>query len=1013
MAPPGRRRTSRGSPLLYVLSISTIICLLASSLPTAAAAVGAGVIGIDVGTEYLTAALVKPGVPLDIILTKDSKRKEAASVAFKLAREANAAFPERFYGGDANALAARFPNDVYVNLKSLLGIPIDTGIQGSDNRGENIVETYKSRFPDLNVQAAPGGRGTVGFKTEKLGENEGQEPFLVEELLSMQLKQIKLNAEGMGAQPASIKDAVITYPPYFTAEEKRSLEFAAELAGLNVVSMISDGLAVGLNYATTRKFPNVSEGKKPEFHIVFDMGAGSTSATLLKFQSRTVKDVGKYNKTVQEVQVAGLGYDKTLGGDAFNQLIVNNMVEKLVDSKLKSVPADKIKAHGKTMAKLWKESERLRQILSANSEAMGFLETLYNEDVNFKYTITRSEFEQLTKEHASRVSQPLTDALTAAGLTLGDVDSIILHGGGTRTPFVQKELEKFGPGKVRTNVNADEAAALGAAFKGAAISPSFRVKEIRAYDAPGYAVGMRWKSGDKERQQKLFNPYSEIGAEKQLVIKNQEDFTFDFYQLFTRGGDTLEYPVLEVKTANLTDSVNKLKEEFECTAANITTKIAVRLDVTDGLPQIVSGNVSCEVHSAEKKGVVDDVKEFFGLGSKKSDQVPLEGDGAEQPIDLDDTASESPSSSSSAETTTASANSSKESEISGKDGKARIESIPIGFTSSPLGFPPLTDEQMQRIKNRLAAFDASDLARVKREEAFNELEGYIYRAQDLLENEDFKKAVTPETLDNLAKQLSTMSDWIHEDGSESGTTELQKNLRGLKDLFAPALKRKTDNAERPLKVDALKQSLYNAKMLIGVMDTQIKAEESLFSASASEAKSTSTVPEDSTSEPSSSSTTSFEEAPSDDSPSSEEDDISSSTTSTTASSSAKPSPTFSLYTPEDLTALSTTHDSISTWLDAQLQLQEKLGDSDEPALTIADLDAKSKELEKSLNKIMAKLARNQGGWNGQSDDGSGKKSKSGKDKTKKTKIKTKTSTTKQEEQATESPKNKHESKDEL
>src|SRR5699024_10346256 len=122
----------------------------------------------------------------------------------------------------------------------------------------------------------------------------------------------------------------------------------AELAGLKVLSLVSDGLAVGLNYATSRQFPNINEGAKPEYHMVFDMGAGSTSATVMRFQSRNVKDIGKFNKTVQEVQVLGSGWDRTLGGDSLNYLIMDDMIEKFVESKTAqkaSVTAAAVKSH--------------------------------------------------------------------------------------------------------------------------------------------------------------------------------------------------------------------------------------------------------------------------------------------------------------------------------------------------------------------------------------------------------------------------------------------------------------------------------------------------------------------------------------------------------------------------------------------------------------------------------------------------------------------------------------------
>ena len=968
MAPPGRRRPFRATSLLYLFA-SILVFVLVVSFPSSVSAAGSGVIGIDLGTEYIKAALVKPGIPLEIVLTKDARRKEAAAIAFKPTRDNNAAFPERFYGSDAVSLAPRFPDDVYANLKVLLGVPLATGIQGSDiGESRNIVEIYKERYPALKISDVPGSRGTVGFRNDRLGKEEGKDAFLVEELLAMQLQQIKANAEEMAGPHSNIRDAVITFPAFYTAEEKRSLELAAELAGLNVLSLISDGLAVGTHYATSRTFPSITDGKTPEYHVVFDMGAGCTTATVMKFQSRTVKDVGKFNKTVQEVHVLGTAWDKTLGGDALNHVIVNDMVDTLVESKLgEGVTAEQVKSHGKTMAKLWKESERLRHILSANTEMSVSIEGLFGEDIIFKYSLTRSKFEELAKTHAERVTAPLLEALSSAQLSLEEIDSIILHGGVIRTPFVQKQLEAAckEPSKLRTSVNADEAAVFGATFKGAGYSPSFRVKEIRTSDAAAYAVGMSWKAGEKDRYQKVFTPQSEVGIEKHLTLKNLEDFEFKFLQQYVRDGQSIEAPVLEATTTNLTTSVEKLKDEYKCAPANITTQFSVRLSPQDGLPEIVAGSVSCEV--SEKKGVVDGVKDFLGFGSDKGDQQPLkDGESSPEPIDLDSTPS---SADGAAADETASAAVSEELGKP-KDVKTRIESIPVGFSTSQLGIPRPSAEEMRRIQGRLAAFDESDLARVKREETFNNLESFIYRSRDLINDQDFLKAIPKEGLAALEEKLSDADEWLYGAGISAGTQDIKSKLSGLKELVEPVLKRQKEHTLRPTKLQNLKQNLSSAKTFLEVIDAQLKAEKSLSSESA-----TATAVEGESTPAPSPDFSSDDFASLDDSESS----------STTSSPSSTPSSVASIFTKEELLSLANTFNDINNWLDSETKKQDGLSESEDPILTIAMLDAKARELDAALNTIMSKMSK-QGFDNGgekkakRGKGGKGRNGKGGKDK---------------------------------
>ncbi|KAJ0425715.1 Hsp70 protein-domain-containing protein [Aspergillus carlsbadensis] len=950
MAPGGRRRTNASlnllssSPVLSFVLLPFLLFFL--SFPASTAAAGSAVLGIDVGTEYLKAALVKPGIPLEIVLTKDSKRKEPAAVAFKPTRQSDALFPERFYGGDALALSARYPDDVYVNLKSLLGLPFN------DGKGE-LVETYHERYPALRLESAPGERDTIGLRSNRLGEEEKKDAFLIEELLAMQLKQIKANADALAGKGSDVRDAVITYPAFYTADEKRSLQLAAELAGLSVDAFISDGLAVGLNYAMSRTFPSVTDGETPEYHVVYDMGAGSTTATVLRFQSRTVKDVGKFTKTVQEVQVLGSSWDKTLGGDSLNDLLVGDMVAQLIEEKkLKGrVTALDVRAHGKAMARLWKDAEKARQVLSANSDTIASFESLFEEDVNFKYRLSRSKFEELAESHIARVGKPLEQALAAAGLQLNEIDSVILHGGAIRTPFVQKELEKVcgGSEKLRTNVNADEAAVFGAAFKGAGLSPSFRVKDIRASDASGYPIVLKWPSESKERQQKLFTPTSLVGPEKQVTVKNLEDFEFSFYQQVPTTEEVVEAPVLGVKTLNLTASANKLKESFGCSAANITTKFSVRLSPRDGLPEVLGGSVSCEVEPSMLGSVVDDVKGFFGLGSKKEGQIPLGEDG--EPIEPVTLEAEEPQ-----ESATASADEAASTESAKENKKVasqpKLESIPISITASHLGLPAPSPAELARIKSRLAAFDASDRDRLLREEALNELESFIYRSRDLAEDEEFAKVLTPEQLATLTERVSTTSDWLYDDGADAKTPEFKEKLKTLKDIVEPALKRKQENAVRPARIQLLQESLKNAQMVISVMEKQIAQDEEIYSSSLAASSSSST------SEGESSTSSAASESTAVDLDDLEDDAYATSSSSSTTAEPSASTPvtlTYSVFQPSDLTTLSETYETANTWLEARLAAQEKLPETEDAALTVAEIDTNLKRLERVMNRIYEKM----------------------------------------------------------
>ncbi|KAJ8068586.1 hypothetical protein OCU04_002298 [Sclerotinia nivalis] len=924
-------RSSSGK--IFSSPVFAILCLFYIFTSTALAA--SAVLGVDLGTEYIKAALVKPGIPLEIVLTKDSRRKETSAVAFKPSKNpTTGSYPERVYGSDAVALAARFPGDVYPNLKPLLGL-------SSEN---NLVKEYAIRHPALQLEADKT-RGTAAFRSGAFAADE--QPWTVEEILAMELQSIQRNAEALAG--SKVKDLVLTIPTFYTTEEKRAVLLAADLAGLRVLELISDGLAVGLNYATSRTFPSISEGGKPEYHMVFDMGAGSTKATVLKFQGRTVKDVGKFNKTIQEVKVLGSSWDRTLGGDALNAVIVDDMIAQFVESpkaQKVSATAEKVQAHGRAAAKLWKEAERLRQILSANANTQAGFEGLY-EDVDFKYKISRAEFEKLAEAHAARVGVVIEKALDLVNLEVKDLDSIILHGGAIRTPFVQKELEKIvgGSDKIRTNVNADEAAVFGAGFRGAGLSPSFRVKEIRSYDSASFAAGIKYIDiHKKNRHQRLYEPTTNLNAEKQFTFDNHEDFTIDFYQHVASServsGGSAEKQLKAITTQNLNESVALLKEKHNCDNKDIRVKLSTRVSPINGEMDIMKFVVDCEAEEVEKESMVDSVKGLFGFGKK--DQAPLSGDGTESVGSSGTTESSTTSTS-----TTSSGSSSKSASASTKDkeapkSKKNLIVIPLKYETELKGVPEVPASEITRMKDRIAAFDDSDRSRRLREEALNQLEGFTYKVRDFLDNEEFIAASTETERSELESKSKAASEWIYSGGADASRDELKAKLKEMKDIVTPIQKRREETAGRPEHLKSLKEALEQTKSFIAGVKEQIKNEteaHSSFSASKSSAsaspKTTSTVTVDD-----------FADL--------EDGEIAGSASSTVTAPPEEETMNPPIYTEADLVGPQELYDSISKWLAELLEQQEKLAATADPVLLIKDLTEKTKQLQDAGVELIMK-----------------------------------------------------------
>ncbi|KAI5818881.1 Hsp70 protein-domain-containing protein [Pyronema omphalodes] len=878
----------RVKQVLSKAALSSLFVLLVTQYAEAASAV----LGIDIGQEYMKAALVKPGIPLEIVLTKDTKRKEVSAIGFKPsntpAKDGEFNFPERLYGADAVNLAGRFPDDVYPYLKQLLGKPAD----------DEEVSTYSTRYPALKISKSQE-QGTVVFESKSSPGGV----FTLEELLAMQLKAIVGQAQAMaGPGTGKIKDVMFTVPAFFSPEEKNALTQAAELAGLKVMGYVSDGLAVGINYATTRTF----DEKNPEFHIIYDMGAGSTTASVLRFQGKSVKDVGRFNKTIQEVSVLGVGYDATLGGDLFNEKMAEILANDFVKSKKgaaalagKEDPKKALRSNPRASSKLWREATRARQILSANTETFASVESLY-EDTDFRSgKLTRAEFEAAIAEYEPRITKPIFDALEAAQITLDKVSSIILHGGAVRTPFVGKKLEETVGGieKISKNVNSDEAAVFGATFKGAGESGSFKVKEIRTNDYSPYAVSVKFLKSPTAKVAKtseILPAGSAPSAETAVTFPHKTDFDFDLgYNLAT---DAEPRPLAAIKATNVTISVQKLKEDYGCVDSGISTKFNIEINKKDGIPATTAGWVECEIEvleTPEKKGIVDNMKKAFGFGKDKDSK-----DSKDSSASADSSSSSSSASSESSSSSTTSAAPEPTPSLVKKTMK-----IPLAFTSTHTGIPRLSATHKETLIQEIKAFDTFDANRRAVEEARNELEAFTYKARELLYEDDFIAASTDATREQLEGLIDEAGEWLYGDGYLAPLADVTAKLKSLTDIQKPILKRRAESKKRPELIKSFRDTIANGRTILAAMKPQAKDELDQLEEAAKDA------------------------------PKVEE-----------------------LYTADEIAAFEKKYNEAEQWLDQQVAAQAKLQPYEDAVVSNAELEKKSKEISKiAMDVVMKKV----------------------------------------------------------
>ncbi|KAI9363372.1 Hsp70 protein-domain-containing protein [Zopfochytrium polystomum] len=699
----------------------------------------ASVIGVDIGADWLKVSIVKPGVPLDIVLNRESKRKTSSMITIRDG--------VRFFGSDSVSLSSRFPELTFPNIKKLIGQPFDSP----------AASQYRALFANNMIEVPD--RGTCAFR---LGYTDSE--FSLEELLAMQLAHAKQQAEIFGNEDVS--GAVITVPAFFTQVERQAILDAAEIANLRVLNLMNQGTAVALNYAMNNVMTRTI--KTPEYHIFYDMGATSTSATLVKFHTAKVKDSVKKTKTIDvpEAEVLAVGFDATLGGQALDF----GLRDLLAEERPKSI-WDSPRA----MMRLWKEANRVKQILSANQETISSVEGLH-EDIDFKVKITRAQLEAVAADLVGRVATPIKDAIAKTNLTLDDINSLVLVGGGIRVPAIQAALKDLmGDNKLAQNVNQDEAAVLGAGFRAASISTQFRAREIRIKDISSQPIEIAYemdpRAGSTEGKvlhTVLFAENSQIGTKKLMNFKRTSDFSFDVSYKSSKD------PILSAVVTGLTDEIKKF-------STSEPPAVKASIDLTDSSMVVISDATAVfevDQSKADSPSLKDTVLSFFGGGKKKESEDASEDSTPSEEIKIPD------------EKANATAKDGKDGKDAASSKKVTTEKVKLKLEVKP--FKALSAESKSASKERFAKMDAQDAARRAREEAFNSLESFIYSSKDFLTTDDVEAVTTTEQRDGFATKISEAQDWLDEHGGSASLEELRRSLKTLKDAHAPILFRRDE-----------------------------------------------------------------------------------------------------------------------------------------------------------------------------------------------------------------------------